>query len=254
MNEHLSQSPQPRRHGTEPWRLVVPVKQVGAGKTRLMASLAAAGWRVDREALGRAIAQDTLEAAASAVGADQLVLVTSDPVLGEAWRQRGAQVQADPGHGLNATIRSGLDVLDGFARVGVMLGDLPALRGADLTAALRLAAGHEQTFVPDTEGVGTVLRCSAQGAARLVPLFGLGSAARHESAGATRLEVDLPSLRTDVDDLAALLAARDLGLGHATTAALATLVIDAVDGVPTHGPTHVATPVPRHVPIDAPGV
>ena len=54
------------------------------------------------------------------------------------------------------------------------------------------------------------------------PSFGPGSAARHQAAGAVRLELDLPGLRTDVDDDRSLTAALELGVGPATGRVLAT--------------------------------
>jgi 2-phospho-L-lactate guanylyltransferase len=74
--------------------------------------------------------------------------------------------------------------------------------------------------VPDADGTGTVL-LSALDSEHLVPAFGEGSAARHARLGHTLLELPLPGLRTDVDDLASLTAAAQLGLGPHTRAALA---------------------------------
>jgi 2-phospho-L-lactate guanylyltransferase len=57
--------------------------------------------------------------------------------------------------------------------------------------------------------------------ARLSPAFGPGSAARHEVGGAVRLDLDLPSLRRDVDTWEALQQALALGVGPATAAVTA---------------------------------
>ncbi len=203
------------------WRVVVPVKDPRHGKSRLARAVGA-----DRETLSRAIAADTLEAVVDAVGATSVVLVTVDPTLGATWGARGVRVVDDPGSGLNDAVMAGIraahrgdEVADpsGAAhRVGVPLGDLPALDAASLRAALHEAAHHDDAFVPDAEGTGTVLRTGR----RFTPRFGEGSAARHEADGAVRLEIDLPRLRTDVDDAAGLAAARRLGPGAATRAVL----------------------------------
>jgi 2-phospho-L-lactate guanylyltransferase len=103
--------------------------------------------------------------------------------------------------------------------VAALLGDLPALRPADLLAALDAAADHPRALLPDASGEGTVL-LTARDAATLVPAFGPGSARAHERAGHTRLDLDLPRLRTDVDDDTDLATAARLGLGPATLGAL----------------------------------
>jgi 2-phospho-L-lactate guanylyltransferase len=105
------------------------------------------------------------------------------------------------------------------ASVAVLLGDLPALRAEDLTAALGAAAAYPLAVVPDAAGDGTVLLTALAGA-DLTPAFGGGSAARHQAGGHHRLDLDLPRLRTDVDDDAALRAVVALGVGAATRRAL----------------------------------
>ena len=197
-----------------PWRVVVPVKDTRHGKSRLAQAVGADG--AHRSALSRAIADDTLAAAAAAVGARSVVLVTSDPGLARAWSNRGVRVVADPGGGLNAAVSAGQEAAGRGARVAVLLGDVPALDAASLRSALDAASAYPDAFVPDAAGTGTVLRCGMQ----FTPRFGVGSAARHEADGAVRLELDLPRLRTDVDDAASLAAARRLGPGPATRAVL----------------------------------
>jgi 2-phospho-L-lactate guanylyltransferase len=194
------------------WRVVIPVKAASVGKSRLVATVDGAD-----ETLRRAIADDTISAAVGALGPAGVVLVTSDELLAALWAQAGVTVVPDPGAGLNAALVAGLSAPgDPATRTAALLGDLPALRPADLVAALDAASPHEQSFVPDHQGTGTVLRCGE----RFVPRFGPGSAAAHEQDGAVRLELDLPRLRTDVDDRESLLQAMRLGLGVHTDSAL----------------------------------
>lgn len=207
------------------WHVVVPVKDTRRGKSRLARSVGAA-----REPLARAIADDTLEAVVAAVGAAHVTVVTSDAGLAAAWSQRGLHVVADPGYGLNAALALGLAGVPTGRGAAALLGDLPALHADELRAALAAASRHEQSFVPDSDGVGTVLRCGravtgrdGAGAGLPRPLFGPDSAARHEADGAVRLELDLPRLRTDVDDLGSLEAAARLGLGPRTQAVVSGL-------------------------------
>ena len=195
-----------------PWHVVIPVKQTDRGKSRLGPAVGA-----DRELLSSAIADDTIAAAVATVGPSRVVVVTSDPGLRVAWRAAGVVVDDDPGAGLNAAVRAGQGSTPAGRLTAALLGDVPALRPADLARALSAALEVGECFVPDAAGVGTVLRCGAG----FAPRFGPDSAARHEADGAVRLELDLPSLRTDVDDAASLVAARRIGLGRRTSALLA---------------------------------
>lgn len=199
------------------WQLVVPVKSRHAAKSRLIPPPGVA-----RSDLALAIALDTLTAIAEVIPADRLIVVTSDDQVGDRVRAGGAEVVPDPGSGLNQAIEAGLRTArkrDGAAPVGVLLADLPALTAPDLRTALAACAANESAVVPDRSGHGTVL-LTHHDAARIVPRFGHGSALRHAQT-ATRLALDLPRLRTDVDDLDSLRQATGLGLGRHCRALLA---------------------------------
>lgn len=206
---------------SDSWHLVVPVKGGPGAKSRLDTP---AG--VERGALADAIAMDTVSAASEAVTRSGVVVVTSETGL-ERWaRHLGVFVVPDPGRGLNAAIAMGLSWLGDHAprsRHGVLLGDLPALQAWDLMSALVAAERHFTAFVPDTSGTGTVLLTAAAGAP-LQPRFGRDSAQQHERTGHTRLELDNPRLRTDVDDAASLQVALGLGVGPHTAALVAHLL------------------------------
>jgi 2-phospho-L-lactate guanylyltransferase len=224
------------------WRLVVPVKGGAAAKSRLHPPPG-----VWRSALAAAMARDCLAAACSGMPPGRVHVVTSDPAAAAWAAGLGAAVVPDPGGGLNAAVAAGVraalrtaagpslhpaddavgtvpaddavGTVPADTGVAVLLGDLPALRPDDLAAALLAAAAYDRVVVPDAAGTGTVL-LTARGAAGLDPAFGDGSAARHAAAGHRRLELDLPRLRTDVDDDQSLAAAAALGLGPATVACL----------------------------------
>lgn len=211
------------------WRVIVPVKGTSAAKSRLAPVV---GRR--REEFARALASDTLIAAAGTQGVELLV-VTNDPAITARARELGAQVVADSEAGLCAALAAGVEAAlarkgrddsdDGPSHradrgVAILLGDLPALRPQDLAAALEACGRFESAFVPDAEGSGTVL-LTAREPSTLIPRFGPGSAAAH-GRSATRLDLDLPRLRQDVDvadDLTSVLA---LGVGRHTAALLAT--------------------------------
>lgn len=198
------------------WQLVVPVKSRHAAKSRLVPPDG-----VSRSELALAIALDTLTAVAEVIPAGRLIVVTGDDQIAAQLRVGGARVVADPGRGLNPAIEAGLASardFDAASPVGVLLGDLPALTAAQLRTALAACAANESAVVPDESGQGTVL-LTHHDASRIVPRFGHGSALRHAQS-ATRLDLDLPRLRTDVDDLTSLRTAMSLGLGRHTRSVL----------------------------------
>jgi 2-phospho-L-lactate guanylyltransferase len=147
--------------------------------------------------------------------------VSSDPQVAASATRAGAQVEPDPGTGLNDAVRRGRDRLavEGDTRVAVLLADLPALRARDLTTALDACGRHDAAYVPDAEGTGTVLLTAAR-PDLLKPAFGADSAQRHHEV-AYREALDLPGLRRDVDLAASLSSAQALGLGPRTEAVLA---------------------------------
>lgn len=193
------------------WTVVVPVKRATEGKSRLRLPAA------ERLAIIRAIALDTIEAAAACDGVAQLLVVTADePLVGALAACDGVATVRDSTSDLRAAIDLGLSVTDtGLARA-VLLGDLPAMKPAELAEALRGAARHDLAFVPDADGTGTVL-ATARAGVPFRPLFGAGSAAAHRRAGF--VELGLPAawgLRRDLDTAAHLPALHRAGLGHRT--------------------------------------
>ena len=193
---------------------MLPVKHAELAKTRLLPPPC-----VDRDRLARAIALDSLAAVWSCAAVARLVVVTSDPVVA-TWARAVGDVVADPGAGLTAAIDAGLARAGRAGPVAVLLADVPALRPDELGAAFSACSPFHAAFVPDLEGTGTVL-LAATDPAQLAPAFGPGSAARHEAGGAVRLNLDLPSLRRDVDTWEGLQQALSLGVGPATAAATA---------------------------------
>lgn len=201
---------------TDGWSVVVPVKPADRGKTRLL------GVGADRAALARAIALDTIAAAAAASRVARVIVVTSDAdVAAVAGALAGVQTVAEgESAGLDAAIALGIGEA-GAGPHAALLGDLPALRPGDLDAALALAGTVERGLVRDAEGTGSTLVTARAGAVWL-SAFGEGSAERHLLLGCVDLGVDTASpLRRDVDTAEQLAAASALGLGPRTAAALA---------------------------------
>ncbi|XAS75882.1 2-phospho-L-lactate guanylyltransferase [Dermatophilaceae bacterium Sec6.4] len=213
--------------GNSTWRVIVPVKERDHAKTRLRPPTG-----VDRSQLAMAFALDTLSAVFDVVAASGVFVVTDDQGVAGFVADRGGNTVRDPGRGLNPAIAAGLNAASDADLMSdqpchpsrpchpgaVLLGDVPCLTPADLTAALRACAVAESCVVPDADGTGTVL-LTHHDLRRIVPRFGAGSAARHSRCAAT-LPLDLPRLRTDVDNEAAFEQARVLGVGPHTSALL----------------------------------
>jgi 2-phospho-L-lactate guanylyltransferase len=135
------------------------------------------------------------------------------------------EVLPDAGGGLNpALAAAAAELARRFPADGVMamVGDLPALRSADLLAVLHAAPSAGRSFVRDLDGSGTTLLAAGPGSA-LAPLFGLDSAHRHLASGARELAAEA-SLRCDVDSAADLRRCLELGVGMLTSQLLTHLV------------------------------
>jgi 2-phospho-L-lactate guanylyltransferase len=199
------------------WTVVVPVKPAALGKTRLTAVSA------DREALARAIALDTIAAAAATPHVSRVLVVTDDAevsALVSRWPAVDVIAEGDV-RGLDAAIALGADAAGQGAPRAALLGDVPALTPHDLDVALELAGAVERGLVPDAEGTGSTLITARPGAV-WVSAFGADSAARHRLLGCTDLTVARGStLRRDVDTAAQLAEAVALGVGPRTAAVLA---------------------------------
>lgn len=204
------------------WTVLIPAKALPAAKSRLAPrAVDAAG----HARLVGAIRADTVAAARHAPGVARVLLVV-DRVDGRT--PDGVQLVVQQRPGLNAALADAAEAAavrwphDGVA---ALLGDLPALRPAELGEALRAAATLDAGYVPDAAGTGTTMLTALPGH-HLRPQFGAGSAARH--AVEARLIQAGPGLRHDVDTAEDLLAAAALGLGPATHQELLGVELSAV--------------------------
>ncbi|MEH0840958.1 2-phospho-L-lactate guanylyltransferase [Micromonospora sp. CPCC 205711] len=201
------------------WTVVVPVKRLGAAKSRLRGALPV----VPHEELALALVADTVRAVRACAAVAEVLVVTDDPAVAATAAAAGARVVPDaPDAGLNAAFRHGARLATAAGagvRVAGLTADLPALRPTELAAALHAATAGPgvRRFVADAPGTGTVLLAAPPGVP-LDPRFGVGSAAAHRASGALPLTGDWPTLRRDVDTAADLAAAARLGLGPRTAA------------------------------------
>lgn len=199
------------------WAVVIPVKPAAIGKSRLDVP------GVERMQLARAIALDTIAAAAACEAVAQVFVVTEDGGLARlAFDISGLRfVPEGVARGIDEAVALGAQTAGERMPRAALLGDLPALRPDDLAAALRAAAGFERAVVADAEGTGTTL-VTARAGVSLETSFGEGSYARHLARGCAPIDVAEDStLRRDVDTAAQLRAAAVLALGPRTGALLA---------------------------------
>ena len=213
------------------WTAVIPVKSLGAAKSRLRGAVPDAR----HEELALAMVRDTVAAVRACAAVSDVLIVTDDPAAVAAVTALGARTVPDrPAAGLNAAMRFGADVVTGLRRHrAVLTGDLPALRPAELSEALA-AAGAGRSFVADAAGTGTVLLAAAAGTA-LDPRFGVGSAGAHAASLARPLTGAWPGLRQDVDTAGDLRTVLTLGAGEHTCGLLRDLGLIAecgLSGVP----------------------
>jgi 2-phospho-L-lactate/phosphoenolpyruvate guanylyltransferase len=195
------------------WSIVVPAKLLAVAKTRLR-PLTGALADAAHDELVLALLADTVAAAVACPSVAEVVVVTDDPDAADVVRRFGARTVSDePGRGLNPALEHGARGASCPA-VAALSSDLPALRAAELDAALRAAEAAPRCFVPDAHGTGTTL-LTASGTA-LRPRFGAGSAGAHRDGGALPLIGDWPGLVRDVDTPADLWEACALGTGPRT--------------------------------------
>jgi 2-phospho-L-lactate guanylyltransferase len=198
--------------------VLVPQKALARAKGRLELDPRA------RRAVAEAMLRDTIDAILASRVVCRTVVLWDDVADAEALT--GVDGLVTSGLGLNAAIERAAGQVrhdDPHAALAVVPGDLPALTPEDLGRCLDLAARHERAFLPDASGVGTTL-LTATGAAPLGPAYGGCSTLAHAASGAHLIDPrGLDAVRTDVDDLAALARALDLGCGPHTRAACAAL-------------------------------
>jgi 2-phospho-L-lactate guanylyltransferase len=214
------------------WRVLVPVRPAGAGKSRLRS---ATENESAHTGLVRAIQQDALAA---------VLRARADVLASSAWQEGvesiagvylisapgvldvppGVEILLDAGHGLNAALRGAAEETSRrhpADAVLALVGDLPSLRSAELREIIGQAANHERSFVADASGHGTTM-LTARAGLRLEPSFGLESAVRHRAAGAIELSAG-PGARQDVDTVEDLRRCLELGVGARTAEILAHL-------------------------------
>ena len=193
--------------------VVVPVKRPTVGKSRLLGPSDG-----ERRSLAEAFALDTVSACLGTERVAEVLVATDDAVFSTRFAALGcATIPDGDTTDLNSALRQA--VAEARRRWPdlqpvALCADLPALRSADLDAALSARTGPRPSFVADAAGTGTTLYRAAYD--DFDPHFGVDSRTAHLAAGAVEIPGDLVTLRHDVDDLDDLRAALALGLGAET--------------------------------------
>ena len=193
--------------------VVVPVKRPTVGKSRLLGPTDG-----QRRSLAEAFALDTVAACLGTDLVAEVLVATDDAAFSTRFAALGcATIPDGDTTDLNSALRQA--VAEARRRWPELLpvalcADLPALRSADLDAALSTTTGPQPSFVADAAGTGTTLYRAAYD--DFDPHFGVESRGAHLAAGAVEIPGDLVTLRHDVDDLDDLRAAMALGVGSET--------------------------------------
>ena len=201
---------------TDRYAVLVPVKPPAFAKSRLRDLGDDA-----RRDLAAAFAVDTVTAAAACPLVDRVLVVTDDHELARGLADLGVDVIPDgTSDDLNGTLALAAAEMHRRRpdlRLVALCADLPALRPEDLADALAAAPQDAMAFVADADGTGTTA-VVAPSLELFRPAFGPASRQRHLDAGAHELdEVDVPTLRRDVDDRDDLVEALRLGVGRSTS-------------------------------------
>lgn len=203
---------------SERFVVLVPVKPPAVGKSRLVDEP-----EDRRRSLAAAFALDTVEAVLVTPGVGAVLAVTDDFRFADQLAAAGCAVVPDGVAGdLNASlVQAAAEAHRRWPHLSpvAVCADLPALRSADLAAALADVVTTEATFVGDADGFGTTLYAAPHHL--FAPRFGHGSRAAHSASGTHELAGDFASLRRDVDDAAGLAEALLLGVGRHTAAIIA---------------------------------
>jgi 2-phospho-L-lactate guanylyltransferase len=202
---------------SEPWTVIVPVKEIHLAKSRLGTLGVEA-----RRRFARAFALDTVAAALACPHVERVVVVTNDAV-GELFAELGCVVVPDvPDSGLNPALTYAGERVHAqhpAAALAALSSDLPSLRPVDLSTAFE-SAPDVPWFVADAHGIGTTMLGSPAGLA-WSPTFGPDSRVAHLALDVAEISSPgLERLRLDVDTAADLDVARRLGVGENTAKVL----------------------------------
>jgi 2-phospho-L-lactate guanylyltransferase len=181
--------------------VVIPIKPLVAGKSRLAGVLRTHQRRILNERLLRHV----LEVAVAVVGAPRVVVVSADPAVHQLARRFRAQPCREQGpRDLNNAVTQGAELArrQGAGAVLSIASDLPRLAAAELRALIAAARPHSVVAAPDRAGSGTnALLVCPPGLIRYA--YGRDSLRKHQAearqGGCRWSVVEAPGLAFDID-------------------------------------------------------
>ena len=197
--------------------VIVPLRQPGAGKSRLARMLSPEA----RAELATAMLSDVV-AALRASAVDEVVIAADGPAAARAAATTGARVVLDPPGtaDLDTALAAAAVQVPADRDLLVVPADLPRLTGQDVDALL---AAQQPVVVAPTAGGGTGGLLRRVGA-RIPTAYGPGSAARHVAAarhaGLQATTVERDGFHHDVDTWTDLVALHEVELGARTAQVL----------------------------------
>ncbi len=190
------------------WTVIVPVRSFTTAKSRLNG----AHPHVPSATVARALAHHTLSVLDQWEHCTSIIIVSDAPLGWHSTSPKARHILQGEHPGLNGAVTAARATVT-TGPVLVIHADLPWLSVDDLNHAhhhylTNYTSGASATsesqrpcdwFIPDAQGTGTTALLLAPGSTRQ-PLFGVGSAERHHTAGYQRLTLPPSSgLRRDLD-------------------------------------------------------
>lgn len=185
------------------WTILVPLRDLGGGKTRLSHCLSPA----ERRELTAFAATAVVSACKKAPAVERIVLVTGSAEASQWAAAAGVLAWPEPGgtRGLAAAMESAVAAhTHPGSRIAMVMGDLPLATAAAISRCLRRAEARPVTLVPNRTGTGTNMLAFTGGAHIALALGAPDSLARHRraaQAASLRFQTVASSpLALDVDD------------------------------------------------------
>lgn len=193
-------------------RVIIPVRPLEEGKTRLAASLSPA----ERRALNQRFFMHVLDVCRAVLPADRCFVISRSADVLDQARARGVQAIVETGHGLNAALEQAARAAssDGQEAILALSTDLPLLSRDDLEAMIIAGERADMVIAPDSARTGTnALLMRRPGLVSYC--YGSDSFSKHRAAalmsGLSIEIIERPGLSRDIDtpdDLADLKHAR----------------------------------------------
>ena len=189
--------------GGSGWTVLVPLRDLGGGKTRLSPWLSPE----ERRELTRYAAAAVVSACKQSDEVDRIVVVTGSAEASDWAADAGVIAWPEPPGrlGLAGAMEAAVSAHShAQSRIAVVMGDLPLANSAAISRCLRRADTRPVTLVPSRSGAGTNMLAFTGGAQLALALGAPDSLAQHRraarAAGLRFQTVSSARLALDVDD------------------------------------------------------